>query len=106
MIGQILAYFAALAGIASAILWWKAATVVVHEGDPNSTGAYIVNNVDVQSTLNEQRKRNVRAAFASAVAMALSGVAPIFIGVALIAAWFSGARPGRSVREPNLVRRN
>jgi hypothetical protein len=79
MIGQILAYFAALAGIASAILWWRAATVVVHEDDPNSTGAYIVNGIDVQSTLNEQRKRNIRAAFTTAAAMVLSGLAPIFM---------------------------
>ena len=79
MIGQILAYFAALAGIASGILWWRAATVVVHEGDPNSTGAYIVNGIDVQSTLNEQRKRNVLAAFATAATMVLSGLVPIFM---------------------------
>jgi hypothetical protein len=79
MIGQILAYFAALAGIASGILWWRAATVVVYDGDPNSTGAYIVNDIDVQSTLNEQRKRNILAAFATAATMVLSGLAPIFM---------------------------
>ena len=79
MIGQILAYFAALAGIASGFLWWRAATVVVHDGDPNSTGAYIVNDIDVQSTLNEQRKRNILAAFATAATMVLSGLAPIFM---------------------------
>jgi hypothetical protein len=79
MIGQILAYFAALAGIASGILWLRAATVVVHDGDPNSTGAYIVNDIDVQSTLNEQRKRNILAAFATAATMVLSGLAPIFM---------------------------
>jgi hypothetical protein len=79
MIGQILVYLAALAGIASGILWWRAATVVVYDGDPNSTGAYIVNDIDVQSTLNEQRKRNILAAFATAATMVLSGLAPIFM---------------------------
>ena len=79
MVGQILAYFAALSGIASGILWWRAATVVVHEDDPNSTGAYIVNGIDVQSTLNEQRKCNVFAAFATAATIVLSGLVPIFI---------------------------
>jgi hypothetical protein len=79
MIGQTLMYLAALAGMASGILWWRAATVVVHEGDTNSKGAFIVNGIDVQSTLNEQRKSYAVAALATGVTMLLSGLVPILM---------------------------
>jgi len=78
MAGQVLAFAAAAAGIASGILWWRAATSVVRQGEPNSKGNFFINGIDVQTTLNEQRKFNVFAAGATGLAAFLSGLAPLF----------------------------
>jgi len=78
MIHQILSYIAAADGVLSAILWWKASTVLVKRGDPRAVGSTFVGDVAIQATYAVQSRLNTWAALATGLAGAASGLAQLF----------------------------
>jgi hypothetical protein len=68
-------YGAAATGLISALLWARAATVEVKQGDPRSTGSTFIEGIDVSSTLREQGRWNRHGAIATAIAMLLQAAA-------------------------------
>jgi len=78
MIHQILSYTAAMTGVLSAVLWWRAATVVVKKGDPGSADDIFLGGVAIQTTFKAQSKLNSWAAITTGVAAAASGLAQLF----------------------------
>jgi hypothetical protein len=50
MIHQVLSYTAAIAGIISAALWWRAATLVIKKGDPRAASDIFIGGEAVKTT--------------------------------------------------------
>jgi hypothetical protein len=78
MIHQILSYLAAVSGLVSAGLWWRAATVVIKKGDAKAATDIFIGNMAIPSTFNEQSKFNAWAAVATGIAAAAGGLAQLF----------------------------
>jgi hypothetical protein len=78
---QILSWGAVAVGIAAAWLWYRASTVVVHKGDPQSKGGFFLGPseppIDVYSTVSEASRINKQAAIATALSVLLQALAPI-----------------------------
>jgi hypothetical protein len=78
MIHQILSYTAALAGIISAGLWWRATSKIVRRGDKGTEDDTFLGDVAIRSTFKAQSKLNAWAAWCTGIAAAAGGVAQLF----------------------------
>lgn len=74
LIKEILEYSAAVVGVLSGILWWRAAGAIVIRHSKESTGSYFSDDVDVQATLVKQARLNRYAALCTGLAAGLGGL--------------------------------
>lgn len=77
MIYQVLSWVAVITGMASAVLWWRAATIVIKKGDPRAANDIFIGGDAVKTTARLQAQYNSWAAIATGAAVAFGAMAQL-----------------------------
>ena len=77
MIALVLSWSAVVAGLISAALWYRAATVVIKKGDPRAANDIFIGGDAVKTTARIQSEYNQYAAFVTAISVALQALAQV-----------------------------